>query len=261
MTPSVVASSRDRLSAWCGWLMVGAAALAPLVAWLGPLAFAVLVSSVGLLALPAVRMTDEDRPALIALFALLIWAAVSTTWSPYHPKHAEDGAIVKMAFELPLYWSAICAARRADPGLAKLALGILAFGFTALGAVLLVETATGASVYRTLHVAFYEPIRPDFAIRNVAQATFILALLWPLAALGAPAKLRPWLAAFMALSAGIAAHVFQSDAPVMAVLLGPIVGLAVYRWPRGSAKAFARVVVSFVRAMPAVVRGVRALAD
>lgn len=261
MTPSVVAPPRDNLSAWCGWLMVGAAGLAPVLAWLGPLAFAVLVAGVGLLALPALRMTDEDRPALIAMFALLIWAAVSTTWSPYHPKHLEDGTIVKMAFELPLYWSAICAARRADPRLARLALGVLAFGFTALGAVLLVEAATGAVVYRTLHVALYEPIRPDFAIRNVAQATFVLALLWPLAALGAPAKLRPWFAAFMALSAGIAAHVFQSDAPVIAVLLAPIVGLAVYRWPRGAPKVFAAVVVAFFLTMPALVWGVRALSD
>jgi hypothetical protein len=241
--------------------MVGAAALAPVLAWLGPLAFAVLVAGVGLLALPAVRMTDEDRPGLIALFALLIWAAVSTTWSPYHPKHAEDGTIVKMAFELPLYWSAICAARRADPRLAKLALGVLAFGFTALGAVLLVEAATGAMLYRTLHIAFYEPIRPDLAIRNVAQATFILALLWPLAALGAPTRLRPWLAAFMALSAGIAAHVFQSDAPVVAVVLAPIVALAVYRWPRGAPKAFAIAAAAFFLAMPALVWSVRALSN
>lgn len=246
---------------WCGWLMVGMAALAPLVAWLGPLAFAILVASVGLLALPAVRMTDEDRPGLIALFALLIWAAVSTTWSPYRPKHAEDGTIVKMAFELPLYWSAICAARRADPRLTKLALGVLAFGFTALGVVLLVEAATGAAVYRTLHVAFYEPIRPDLAIRNVAQATFVMALLWPLAALGAPPKLRPWLGAFMLLSAGIAAHVFLSDAPVVAVVLAPVVGLAVYRWPRGAPKAFAGVVAVFFLAMPALVWGVRALSN
>jgi O-antigen ligase len=261
MTSTVVAPVRDRLSSWCGWLMVGAAVLAPLLAWLGPLAFAVLVAGVGLLALPAVRMTDEDRPGLVALFALLIWAAVSTTWSPYHPKHAEDGTIVKMAFELPLYWSAICAARRADPRLAKLALGVLAFGFTALGAVLLVEAATGAAVYRTLHIALYEPIRPDFAIRNVAQATFVMALLWPLAALGAPVKLRPWFAGFMVLSAGVAAHVFLSDAPVMAALLAPIVGLGVYRWPRGAPKAFAGVVVAFFLAMPALVWGVRALSN
>ena len=260
MTTTGVVLRRDWLSGWCGWLMVGAAALAPLLAWLGPLAFAILVAGVGLLALPAVRMTDEDRPGLIALFALLIWAAVSTTWSPYHPKHVEDGTVLKMAFELPLYWSAVCAARRAEPRLAKLALGVFAFGFTALGVVLLAEAATGAAIYRSLHVAFYEPIRPDFAIRNVAQATFILALLWPLASLGAPAKLRVWLAALMALSAGIAAHVFQSDAPVVAVALAPIVGLAVYRWPRGGPRVLAGIVAAFFLTMPAVVWGARALA-
>jgi len=152
---------RDPLSKWCGWLMVGAAVLSPVCAWLGPLAFAVLVASVGLLALPSVRMTDADRPALVILFAALIWAAVSTTWTPFHPKHPQDGAIIKLTAELLLYWSAICAARRSDPRLARLAAGILAWGFGVLGLLLVAEAVTGGAIYRAIHVAFYEPIRPD----------------------------------------------------------------------------------------------------
>jgi O-antigen ligase len=47
----------------------------------------------------------------------------------------------------------------------------------------------------------------------------------------------------------------------MSVLLSPIVGFAVYRWPRGAPKAFAGVAAVFFLVMPAVVWGVRTLAD
>ena len=245
------------LEGWCGWLLVGAAGLAPFCAWLGPLAFAVLVAGVGLLALPAVRMTDEDRPVLVLLFAALIWAAVSTTWSPFHPKHAQDSTIIKLAFELPLYWSAICAARRADPRLARLALRVLAWGFAGVGLVLIAEAVTGGAIYRAVHVALYEPIRPDLARKNVAESTFVVALLWPLIALGGPVKLRPWLALAMIAGAGAAAWAFGSDAPVLALVLGPLLGLAVWRWPGGAPKVLAGAMAAFFILAPALMWAVQ----
>ena len=54
----------DRLGSWCGWVLVGAAALTPLMAWLGPLGFALLVSLMGLLCLPALRVGKEDMLSL-----------------------------------------------------------------------------------------------------------------------------------------------------------------------------------------------------
>ena len=253
-----VAPTRGALGAWCGWVLVALCFLAPFAAWLGPLSFAVLVALAGLLTLPAVRMTDEDRPALIILFAALIWAAVSTTWSPFHPKHPQDGAIVKLAFELPLYWSAICAGRRADPRLAKLALRVLAFGFGALGLILLAEAATGAAIYRAIHIALYAPIRPDLAAKNVAHATFVMALLWPLAALGGPAKLRPWLALVMVAGAGIAAFRLLSDAPVLALVLSLLTGLAAWRWPKGAPQVLAISIAAFFLVAPALVWAIQA---
>jgi O-antigen ligase len=225
------------------------------------LAFAVLVAGVGLLSLPAVRMTDEDRPALVVLFAALIWAAVSTTWSPFHPKHPQNGAVVKLAFELPLYWSAICAARAADPRLARLALRILAWGFAAVALVLIADVALGGAIYRTLHIAFYEPIRPDLADKNLAQSTFVMALLWPLAALGGPARLRPWLALVMWLATAAAAARFDADAPLVALLLGPLVGLAVWRWPSGGPKVLAGSISAFFLLAPALMWGVKRFGD
>jgi len=241
--------------------MVGLAFLAPFGAWLGPLVFAVLVTIVGLLALPAVRMTDEDRPALIALFAALIWAAVSTTWSPYHPKPAQEGTIVKLAAMLPLCWSAICAARRADLRLVRLALAMFAWGFAALGVILLAEAATHAAIYRAIHEALYQPIRPDLAAKNIAESTFVMALLWPLAALGAPAKLRPWFALVMAAGAGVTAFRLLSDAPVLAVFVSTLTGLAVWRWPKGAPRTLAISMAVFFLAAPVLMWGVQASGD
>lgn len=250
------ARAGDPLGVWCGWVLVGAAGLVPLLGWLAPLGFAVLLALVGLLCLPAVRMADEDRPAAIILFAALIWAAISTTWSPYHPSKAGNSTILKLAFQLPLYWSAIAAVRRADPALRTRALHVLAWGCALFGAVLLAEAATHAALYKAVHV-LYQPIRGDLAEANLGHSTFVLALLWPLAAVGAPRRARPWLALLMAAGTAVAAVVFASDAPVIAVALAPLVGLAVWRWPRGAPMVLAAGAVALILAMPAVVWAVR----
>ena len=70
------------MGAWCGWVLVGVAALTPLFAWLGPLGFAPLLAVAGLFSLPAARIRREDTPLLIVLLLLVAWAAVSTFWSP-----------------------------------------------------------------------------------------------------------------------------------------------------------------------------------
>ncbi len=256
MTAAAGVAARDPLGVWCGWLLVGAAILSPLLAWLSPLGFAPMVSLVGLLALPTLRMEDEDRPAAVALFAALIWAAVSTTWSPFHAGHVIGSTILKLAFQLPLYWSAVCAARRADRRLAGWALAIFAWGFTALGLLLAIEALTGGAIYRMLN-----PIRWDLARKNLAHATFVLALLWPLAALGAPVRLRPWLGLAMAASLGAAASIMLADAPVMALPLALLAGAAVYLWPRGGPRVFAGASVVLFLAMPAAIWAIRRSGD
>jgi O-antigen ligase len=261
--PLAVAASppRDRLAAWCGWVLVGAVTITPGLLWLAPMGFALLVSLVGLFCLPAMRMDDKDRPAALILFGLLIWAAVSTTWSPFHPKNAGGSTILKLAFQLPLYWSAICGARRAEPRLKTLALRILAWGAAAIGVVLLVEAMTDGVTYQWLHEGFYSPIRHDYAEAHLGHSTFVLALLWPLAALGAGPRLRPWLVLGMLSGLGGAALAFSSDAPVIAIVLAPLVGWAVYRWPRGAPKALASAAVVLFLCAPLVVWAVRESGD
>ena len=250
----------DRLGVWCGWVLIGAAAFTPLLGWLIPLWFAGLLALVGLLCFPAVRITERDRPAAIILFAALIWAAVSTTWSPYHPSKPGNSGILKLAFELPLYWSAIAATRRADPALRTRALHVLAFGCALFGLVLVVDAVTHAALYKALHV-YYQPIRPDLAESNVGHSTQVLGLIWPLAACGGPKRWRPWLALAMIAGTGAAAVAFGYDAPLIGLVLAPLTALAVWRWPRAAPVTLAVTAAGVFLAAPVLVWLVRRFFD
>ena len=262
MTSSAAAEgTRDRLGAWCGWVLVGIAAATPAFAWLAPKGFATLVALGGLLTLPAVRLTDEDRPSLIALFGALIWAAASTTWSPFVPKTFEERTILKLALELPLYFSLICGARRARPDLQARAGQVLAWGFSAFAAILLAETLTGGELYQTLRGSVYgaERMRPDIAHAKLGHATFVMTALLPIAFVGAPQKFRLWLGLLMAAGAAAAAIAFGSDAPVIALIVAPLVALAAWRWPKGTPRVLAAIGATFFLIGPGVVWTVRRL--
>ena len=251
--------TRDRLGIWCGGVLVAGVVLTPIAAWIGPLAFAPIVALMGLLSLPALRLRTEDRWVAVVLLLALLWAAVSATWSPWRPKHSEDAAILKLAFELPLYWSAVCGARRAAPGLQRLALRILAWSLAGLGVLLLAEAATGGAIYRTLHEAFYEPIRPDLAGKNLGETCFVMALLWPMAAAAAQRVKAPgWLVLPMVAGVVVASVPFKADAPLASVVLVVLVGLAVLRWPTGAPKTMAGVAAVLFLAMPALMLGTAA---
>ncbi len=255
-------AARDRLGAWCGWVMLGAAALTPVIAWLAPRGFAPLLALMGLLCLPALRITDEDRPVLIVLLGALIWGAVSTTWTPYRPTRADQSVVLQLALALPLFWSAICGARRADPRLNSAALQVLAWGLALYGVELAVETATGGAVFRWLHETFYRPIRVDLAQGKIAHSTFVLAVLWPAALVGA--LKRPWdVVLLTAAVAGtiMAAHAFQADAPVLALPLASMAMLAVWLWPKAGPRLLAWAVAAIGFVMPAIVWMVRLTGD
>ncbi|WP_395671044.1 O-antigen ligase family protein [Phenylobacterium sp.] len=248
------APRRDRLAAWCGWVMVGAAALTPLLAWFGPLGFAPLLALVGLLCLPALRAPRDDLPLLTVLSVGVAWAALSTVWSPHRPEAWEESMALKLVLQLLLYWAAVCGARRASPRTLGVAFNILAWSLAALGLMLIVEAFTGAALYRLVHEAVVEPIRPDLAARNLARSTFVLALLWPLAAAGVWRNGGPlWLAAPMALGTVVGAIAFDADAPAIAALLCVGTVLAVLRWPATAPLVIGVVAgVSFI-VMPALV--------
>lgn len=240
--------------------MVGAAALTVPIAWLAPLAFAPLVGLAGLLCLPALRLTDEDRPVAVVLLAGLVWAGMAASWSAHQPDDLESSVALKLALQLPLYWAAWCGARRADPVLRRRALAVFAWGLAAVGAIMVVEALTGGAIYQAIRTAIGDPARPDLARKNLAQASFGLALLWPVAAAGGVRAGQPWwLAAPMALGAGLLALLFLSDAPVLAVGLSLFVGVAVLNLPRSGPKALALAAAAFVLLTPAMLLGARSL--
>jgi O-antigen ligase len=252
-------AARDRLGVWCGWVMVGAAVLTPIAGWLGPLGFAPLLALMGLLCLPAFRIADEDRPALIVLLGVLVWAAASTTWSPYRPKDVGHSVILQLALGLPIFWSAVCGAKRADPRLNDLALRVMAIGLALFGAELIVETATGAGVYRWLHERYYEPIRIDLAQTNMGHSSFVLALLWPAVLVGG--LRRRWEVGLLVVAVAgtvLAAHAFAAHGPVLAFPLSAMAMLVVWLWPRVGPRVIAGGAAALTFLMPAIIWAARA---
>ena len=249
----------DRLGGWCGWVLVVMAGLTPLFAWLGPLGFQ-LLGVAGLLCVPALRIDRRDAPLAVVLLAAVAWAAFSTFWSVHKASELEDSVALKLLLQLPLYWAAWAAARRADPRLRRLALRVFAWGLAAYGVLLLVEAFTGAAIYRGLREAIGDPIRPDLGRKNVAQGSFVLALLWPVVAAGGMRAGAPsWLALPMAAGTAVLAHNFLSDAPVLAVGLAIAVGGLVWIWPRSGPKALALGAAGLVLVMPLAILAMRLL--
>jgi hypothetical protein len=252
------AVARDRLGAWCGWVMIGGAALVPPIAWLAPLGFAPLLALMGLLCLPAIRLADEDRPVIIVLLGALIWAAATTTWSPFHPRRPEQGSILQLAMGLPLYWSALCGARAADRRLNALAVRVLSLGLTLFGLVLLVEIVADAGIYRWLYQRYYGPIRTDVAENTLGHASSVLAVLWPAAVAGS--MRRRWEVALLVIVVGAtvaAGNFFRADAPLVALPVCSAAMLIVWLWPRIGPKIFGSVIAAVWLVMPFLVWGVR----
>jgi O-antigen ligase len=230
--------------------MITAAVLAPLLAWLGPLGFAPLMALVGLACLPAARIGWREAPLVGLLGLTLAWALLSLLWSP-----SEGGeTALKLAAQLVLYLAAWRAAARVPDAYRDRALRLFAWGFALYGALLMVEAMTGGVVYRTLRDLIGDPIRDDLARKNIAQGSFALALLWPLAAAGGVRAGAPvWLALPMAAGTALLAQVFLSDAPVLAVGLVIGVGALVWIWPRSAPRIFALGAAALVLLTPLIV--------
>ena len=253
-------AARDGLGIWCGWVLMGAAVLTPLMAWLGPLGFALLLSLAGLLCLPAFRVSLREAPLLVVLALAAAWAAVSGLWSPHKPGELEDSTALKIALQVPLYWAAWSAARRVSPPYRQRILRVLAWGLAIYGVILLVEAVTGAAIYQAVRNAIGDPIRPDLARKNVAQGSFALALLWPVAlAAGVRAGAPVWLALPMAAGTALLATRFLSDAPTLAVGFAILIAGLTLVWPKTAPKVFGVGVALLIVAMPLVILAVKAL--
>lgn len=248
------------LAAWCGWVLAGTFALTPLLAWLAPLGFAPLVALAGLLTLPALHIRRDDWSIAVAVLVLIAWAMLSVRWSPYSPPDLEGQTGIKLALQAPLYWAAVCAARRASPASRTLALRMLVWGMAGLGVVLCLEALSGAKLYQLLKVAIGDPEarRWDLAQRNVGNGGFVLALLWAPAGLAALRVGGPsWLAGFLLASLALLTFTFGPDAPLLAAMGGIVAGLAVIRWPKVAPRVLAVSAGLFILLAPWLVLAAR----
>ncbi len=222
-SPPAAGPARD-VSPWTGWVMLGLAALTPVLAFFGNLGFAPLLALAGLLLLPRVLTPRAPWLVLALLAAGLAWAIVGMSWSPFHPpaprrlKDVEQITGLKLALQLLLYGAVVAAATRTPRASAGRATQVLAFGLAALAALLVVEALDGQAFYQAVRSATgHAAPRADWAMRDVARATYVLALLfWPAAlALERRGLNAVAVATFAAAAlAGVALHV---DSPLVAM--------------------------------------------
>ena len=213
--------------AYPGWLMLGAAALIPLLAYVGNLGFAPLVAIVGLACLPLMAWRRPPSAGMAMLAGLLAWGLISTAWSPVAPplphfhryKEVEALTWLKLILQLPLYGAFVFAASRTSPPLARRAVLVLGFGLALLVVLLLIEGLDNAAAYQWIKAHVGDATRPDLARRNVARACYVLALLaWPAGLMLWRCKFKP-LSLLIAVAALACPLLLGVDAPFAALLV------------------------------------------
>lgn len=225
-----------RRAAWLGGTFLVIFGLTGLLAYIGPLGFAALMAIGGLFGLALVKQARRPLPVIWPWLALALWSVVSMVWSPLTKDLSlaalladfEKQTALKLVLQVVLYGTFVMAAASLPQSLARRALTGFAVGMVAVAALILVEGSYGAAIYQRLKLAIGDPIRPDLAVKNVAQATYILALFcWP-AALFLSSRFAKGLSQWMigTLFIGLVAAAVQMSAD--AALAGLAVGLVAY---------------------------------
>jgi len=198
-------------------VIAGLLVLTPLLGWAGSLGFAPAVALAGLLTALSVRIRTEDRALLLALFTALVWACASAFWSPWRPADLDEQTGLKLVFMLALYGCAVSAARAVPEARLPRLMSGLATAAGVLALFLLFEALTSAAGYKVLLGLIGQTVRPDYAIKNVAQGLYVLTLLAPPALAAVSGRTR-WILGLV-LGAGIIgpALVFGYDAPLLAL--------------------------------------------
>jgi len=198
-------------------VIAGLLVLTPLLGWAGSLGFAPAVALAGLLTALSVRIRTEDRALLLALFTALVWACASAFWSPWRPADLDEQTGLKLVFMLALYGCAVSAARAVPEARLPRLMSGLATAAGVLALLLLFEALTSAAGYKVLLGLIDQAVRPDYAIKNVAQGLYVLTLLAPPALAAVSGRTR-WILGLV-LGAGIIgpALVFGYDAPLLAL--------------------------------------------
>jgi len=263
MTPASTWRYRDP---WLGGVVLFLAAMIPLVGYLAPLGFAPLLALTGLLVAPLLTRQHKISPPAYVLALLVLWALVSLSWSPashglggirnYGDLESITG--LKLLLQLAVYGAAVLGLGNLAEDRVERAGFVFALGVLALGLLVGIEGAGGASLYQGLREAIGDPIRPDLAKVKVSIATYALALLfWPAARLLAWRGWAGWsVVLFLAIVVG--AYGLSSDAVLAALAAGLLVWIAVQLLGRLAAGSLiALVAAPFVFAPLLVLSGVQ----
>lgn len=235
MKVSTVEQAGGARSLWLGGAYVAIFGLAGLLAYIGPLGFAPLVAIGGVFALVLGRQARWPGLATWPWLALALWGVVSMRWSPLTQAmdlsrllaDFEKLTALKLVSQAVLYGAFITAAATLPEAMARRALTGLAVGIVGLSALVLVEGFNGAALYQMIKQAIGDPIRPDLAVKNVAQATYILALFcWPAAMVLSArfaSRMGQWMAALLFVGLIAGSWSMSSDSALAAFALGALV--------------------------------------
>jgi len=240
-------------------VIAGLLVLTPLLGWAGSLGFAPAVALAGLLTALSVRIRTEDRALLLALFTALVWACASAFWSPWRPADLDEQTGLKLVFMLALYGCAVSAARAVPEGRLPRLLSGLATAAGVLALFLLFEALTSAAGYKVLLGLIGQTVRPDYAIKNVAQGLYVLTLLAPPALAAVSGRTR-WILGLV-LGAGIIgpALVFGYDAPLLALACAILAAGLVLGLPSLGPRLLAGLSAGGVLLAPVLAKGAFAL--
>ena len=225
--PAAAASAGARSGRYLLGVWILVAILTPLAGFLGARGFAPEVGIAGLLCLPLVRPKLTDMAGLI-LFALLVeWAIISAFWSPFPLPHdlRHWGRFTGLHLFQQLLFSGalIVTARSLSPDQARKALLWVAGGLIALILLLVAESFTEAALFRSLQPLVGKQVEASWALRSVAQGSYVLVMLfWPVS-VGLWTGGRRYLAGAFAGGAALALVLLHVSAPLAALFSGAAV--------------------------------------
>ena len=224
---------------WRGGLMIGVYVLTALLGYLGPLGFAPLLGLAGLLCLAGLRDVRPPQPVVWPWLGVALWAIISLIWSPAAPNpgmvleypHPEMVTGMKLLLQLAVCSVFIMSAAQLCETSAQRALWVMAGGMTIVAGLLMIEAMQSASFYQSIKAMIGQPILTSQAMRNVAQGTYVLGLLfWPAALFLASDKIRafgPFLIALLVIGLGLSTYRLSADAPLAALVVSAVAFFAV----------------------------------
>jgi O-antigen ligase len=219
--------------------------------------FAPVVGIAGLLCLPLARPSRRDWVGVLLLAALVLWAAVSTLWSPaesmaHSVKSISRLTILHLAAQLAFSAAFITALARLDSAGARKALTWIAFGFLAVLLLLTEEGVSHGALYLRLLALVHDSPGPGRVVRALAQGGYALAVaVWPLA-MALHRQRRTWLALAMVAFVPLSMVLLRGFAPTAALAVSLPVFFLTRRYGRPAILVLAGLTVAYFLVTPLV---------